>query len=643
MSKKSRTPPKTAAASSFGFFYDSRVHYVLLAAAGLILYGWTAGFDFGLDDDYVLTYLAKVDNTWTGFVSIFKMWYANSDYRPVTILTFWLQRKLFDQITPFSSHLLNVIFYILAVLALYKLILASRFVMNEKTARAFALLASLIFLVHPNHVSVVANIKSRDNILSMLFGALAAIQSLRFYDKKRWRQPVYTILSGVRKNIGVTKYESSFLSALMIAVLHLALIVFLYVLALLSKLDAYAFIFYPLLVLFLYHPIGRKKMLIAIAATLLLFLITIGIRSAFTSDLNQELNTFRLGYAETPLTAHSTIADKLSLALTTTLYYLKFLFVPFGYYFYYGNNQIPLRPLFSPLNVASAIICIALLCASVYYYRKNKIYLFALAFYFLAIAYALNFFNAVGGIVMDRYNFIPSIAFCIAFSALSLQVSKTKDLSVLRKVPVAVILIVLTAFSFYRTADWKNSFTLFDKDLPHLAKSVNANRIAAGTYIHIALQEEMKPNYDRNFTDSFIDKGRRYALIALRNSDKTPAVWELLGLCDFYHKDFSGALDKFRHCYILDSTYLTGINYIGYTHWSLGNIDSAQYYFKYVINREPFFNFAANNMVDMLVQNHRTAELDSLFDALTKKYPDDPRLQQKINQVGRNSFPLPRK
>ncbi|MFN8237713.1 MAG: hypothetical protein U0T77_06045 [Chitinophagales bacterium] len=184
-------------------------------------------------------------------------------------------------------------------------------------------------------------------------------------------------------------------------------------------------------------------------------------------------------------------------------------------------------------------------------------------------------------------------------------------------------MLVYTFFTVYRTKDWKNNFTLIEHDLPYLTESVNAYRIAAATYCNEALAEEMKANYDRTYTDQMIKKAEEYATKGQEIYEPVVELWEIRGLCSFYKKDFRTALHYFLKCKDTDSNYLGGINYIGFTYWKLNNIDSAAYYFRYVMEREHFFGYSANNMVDMLVANNRRNAADSILYDMKRRNPED--------------------
>jgi tetratricopeptide (TPR) repeat protein len=108
-------------------------------------------------------------------------------------------------------------------------------------------------------------------------------------------------------------------------------------------------------------------------------------------------------------------------------------------------------------------------------------------------------------------------------------------------------------------------------------------------------------------------------------------------LCAFYRKDYQQALQYFLKAKETDSTYLSGINYVGYAYWSLNRIDSAEYYFNYVIQREPVYDYAANNMLNMYLQNKRD-KVDSLLQTFQQKYPDDIWLNERLTEINKNKL-----
>lgn len=100
-------------------------------------------------------------------------------YRPMVLLSFAIEHSLFSE-SPFVSHFVNVLLYLIAVFLFFNLL--RKFIGEDKIMIAF--LASLIFVVHPVHSEVVASIKNRDEILAFLFAMLSGLMAVKYLEKK---------------------------------------------------------------------------------------------------------------------------------------------------------------------------------------------------------------------------------------------------------------------------------------------------------------------------------------------------------------------------------------------------------------------------------------------------------------------------
>ncbi len=90
-------------------------------------------------------------------------------FRPITILSFVLERGADGRVNPARAHLVNVVIHALASLALAALAL------RLGSSRCTSLLAGVLFAVHPIHVSVVAGLVGRAEMLALLFIVLALL------------------------------------------------------------------------------------------------------------------------------------------------------------------------------------------------------------------------------------------------------------------------------------------------------------------------------------------------------------------------------------------------------------------------------------------------------------------------------------
>jgi len=153
----------------------------VLGLLAFLLYANTLGHQFALDDASAITDNLVVKKGLGGWPEIFttnyRFGYWNSTgtlYRPIPLAVFAAVWQVSPD-NPFLFHLLNVLFFAVTIVVLFKTLHAFWPQLHIYIIAAIA----IIFLTHPVHVEVVANIKSLDEILSFLFCLLA----IRFYLK----------------------------------------------------------------------------------------------------------------------------------------------------------------------------------------------------------------------------------------------------------------------------------------------------------------------------------------------------------------------------------------------------------------------------------------------------------------------------
>ncbi|MBL4705526.1 MAG: hypothetical protein JKY54_13465, partial [Flavobacteriales bacterium] len=175
--------------------------YLLFLILSFVFYGSTLNNKYSMDDDLVTSTYEyptedvedrilvsphrNVEKGIAGIPAIFTSHYAvNSkqsyEYRPIVTSVFAIEYQFFGS-SPMVSHCINILFYALVVILMFRFI---RIAMpRSKIGLAFAI--ALLFLIHPLHSEVVNNIKSRDEILCLIFGITALIHLLKFFDTKK--------------------------------------------------------------------------------------------------------------------------------------------------------------------------------------------------------------------------------------------------------------------------------------------------------------------------------------------------------------------------------------------------------------------------------------------------------------------------
>lgn len=158
---------------------------VLLVLASALPYLFSLNGQFILDDKSLII----VDNTAHSLKNIsaaftqhfFGISMKTDYYRPVVTVSYIINYAMFGE-SPIGYRVTNLLFHLIATLLVF--VLGRRLLDNTKAA----LLAGLIFAVHPAHTESVAWIAGRTDLLAAIF----ALSALIFYDKyltnggRRW-------------------------------------------------------------------------------------------------------------------------------------------------------------------------------------------------------------------------------------------------------------------------------------------------------------------------------------------------------------------------------------------------------------------------------------------------------------------------
>ena len=159
---------------------------LILFGIGFFLYSNTFKHDYVLDDSGTITLNGFVQQGWKGIPDLLKVefWHFNNlslgYYRPLSLITFAIEHQYFGN-NPHASHLINGFIYGLTGFFLFLLL--------RKTFSSFhwmlAFVSTALFVAHPVHTEVVANLKSRDELLSFLNLVLTLLMALIYVDSQK--------------------------------------------------------------------------------------------------------------------------------------------------------------------------------------------------------------------------------------------------------------------------------------------------------------------------------------------------------------------------------------------------------------------------------------------------------------------------
>jgi len=162
-----------------------RFYPLIVFVLAFLLYANTISNDYNLDDELVTINHRTTSKGFSGISEIFTSFYYEDDvgykydYRPITHVSFAIEHQFFGDNTQ-VSHAVNVILY--ALLCLLIFYLANSLAPDRSPLLGF--LVATIFAIHPIHTEVVASIKNRDEILSLIFGVLAFLSIFKLNSKE---------------------------------------------------------------------------------------------------------------------------------------------------------------------------------------------------------------------------------------------------------------------------------------------------------------------------------------------------------------------------------------------------------------------------------------------------------------------------
>lgn len=467
---------KTASTFSFSSF---KVQSFLLIIVGLIFYANSFKNEYALDDGIVIIKNEYVQQGLRGIPKILKtdsydsfykqmnakQQLSGGRYRPLSVVTFAVEEQFFgngDKEKPsktvtYVRHVINVLLYIFSIIVLLYFLRNLIF----KTNVFIPFLTCLIFLIHPLHTEVVANVKSRDEILSFLFIILTFISALRYREEKRTKTLFWTIAF--------------------------------YFLALLSKEYAITLlVILPLLFYILLNKSIKESLQCAVpyfivaAVYLLIRFSVVGVGS--TQENTDVLNNPYM--FATPLEKKATQLDVLN-------HYLKLLFYPHPLSSDYSYSTIPYTNFSNPMVWFSIVFTLGLIVLTFYFFKKRNILSFALAFYLLHLFMVSNLVMDIGATMGERLVYHSSFGFALVIAIIidlvlkKISNQKTKEvfviaLSILISFPCAIIVIE-------RNGDWVNDKKLFTTDALTVPNSALVNGNAGKAYVDLSEMEENKP------------------------------------------------------------------------------------------------------------------------------------------------------
>lgn len=449
---------------------------LLVALIAFALYANTLGHEFTVDDAMVITKNKLTARGIAALPEIFQTPYRagfhdrqEGLYRPLPVAVFAVLHELAGN-KPFLYHLLNVIMYAMTS-ALAARVLLLWFAGWPLWVPAFA---ALWFTVHPIHTEVVANVKSMDEVLALLFLLTSMLASYRFLAQGR--------------AIWLIAAAGSFL------------------LSLLSKESAASgLLLLPLSWYYFRQPSRSQWGAFALGLTLAFGIyLTLRIQALGSLVNFQSIELINNSLAE----AGNDYGKRLATAIYIIGIYIKLLLIPQPLSFDYSYNTIPLKSFTDATVWLVVVLLVFLAVVGLRGLRTRSVGSFGLWFFALTLAPVANIVQLIESTMAERFLFAPSLGFCMAVTAWLVRkkpvTARSEPVTVLNLLPpgrwrwLLLAPLVLSVMTVVRNNAWKSNYTLLTTDVQTRPNSARIRYALGSTLIY---EKALSENDPRRRTD----------------------------------------------------------------------------------------------------------------------------------------------
>lgn len=466
----------------------------LIFVFSFLIYSNTINHDYALDDTGAIQQNLNVKKGIKGIPDILKMdlWEQSEVrlgyYRPLSLITFAVEYQFF-QSAPHVSHFNNVLLFAISCVVLLFVLQA----LLGNVHQFIPLAITLLFAAHPIHTEVVANIKSRDEILSFLF---VFTSILLFILNLQHKKPIYLVFAFISAYMGMLSKETALTGLLMIPIIY-----------------------------YLYSDEKLKMTkLIPVIAAIGIFFIQ---KSIFIKTVIIPIDIINYPYEQ-------------DFKLPTSIYLfvlgLKLLIIPINLRYDYSYNLIPAVDFNNPMTFLGLIILIGGGVFALNRLMKKSILAVPLSMYFLSIAPGFAFTFLRGGIFAERFLYSAALGFLILLVLLLFNLLKRWSHRVKNIELYGIVVFTVLVTSLYsiktitRNFVWKDNYTLFSTDIKTGENSAQNQRHFAEQTLVKALSEKdsiRKIELAKVSLNAFVKSYRMHPRFA-ESYMKTAVIYQLI-------------------------------------------------------------------------------------------------------------------
>jgi tetratricopeptide (TPR) repeat protein len=561
---------------------------LIAASLGFLLYIGTLNYEYTLDDFSTIKENKVVQKGFSGIGTLlttsyrYGYWASNDElYRPLSLIMFAIEWQLFPDSPP-VGHIISILLYALTAVVLFNLLLRL-----FKNNLVIPFIATILFMAHPAHTEVVANIKSRDEILSFLLGILSIQWLLDYLETKKVTKIIWSTV--------------------------------MFFLALMAKESALTLLAIIPLLLYVFKDLPWKKGISSVIPLAGSAFVYIMIRA---SVLHGIVNTKKVALLDNVLAGAPDFFTRSITAIYVLGRYLLLLVFPDHFSMDYSYSEITLLKISDYRFIISLLVYLGLAIYAIRKIKKKNTIAFSILYYLVSISIVSNIVIVIGTVMADRLLYAPSLALCLVVGIILARIFKTQQtetpstLNVFLRQnikPLAFTAVLLVLYSFKtisREKVWQNDMELYKSGVVDSPNSSRCQyllgieirnkilKLEKDSVKRVLLHKQIENQYKKaielcpfNF-DAYRDLGRNYdeqgdTLSAINNYDLALKYnpYESLTLNNkaviFFHMNkFSEAMEMFKLAVRSNPRYADGLKNLGSCYGVYKDYDNAILYFK---------------------------------------------------------------
>lgn len=490
-------------------------------------------------------------------------------YRPLSLVMFAIEWELFPD-NPMPGHFINVLFYALTGLLLFLTLV--KILKNYNIIIPF--IATLIFMFHPVHTEVVANIKSRDEIMSLFFVVIT----------------INLLWSYLLKNNKITLLVFSIIS---------------YFLAIMSKEGVVTIVAVIPLTIYFFTDVKLKKNIIISAFFIIPVVVYLIIRKKVLGDIG--------GLSDTTSVIDNllqSVKDEPSKWYATAVSimgkYLVKLVWPYPLAADYSYNQIPVVGFGSIKAIISLLTYLGLGIYALLKIKKKSLLSYAILFYLITMSIYSNIFITIGSSFGERFLYVPSLGFALALSYILTYTFNKKDTKYfyfdklksffskhLTIIAItALLVLVYSVITIKRNKEWFSNETLYTADVIKSPNSAHMRYYYGLTLMKDKALTAPNDKIKMQYLDSAIAQFTKAKDIYPAYAD----AYDQLGLAYFRKGDYDKSLENYNKALSLNPGKAISYNNMGIIYFQKGDYENALKVYKKAVELNPRYADAYMNL-----------------------------------------------